>query len=278
MRPVGIERGRSDEPVPPRVDASPQASDDQDGQADASGPGARKRPRLVPPTEDAAPAPVPGAESAAHLLAAELHDGVSQQLFAAELDVHELRCTPGLAPEVRQVLDRLALRLETGSRELRAALFRMLESEREQEESAPLAGRVRETVEDFRVREGLSATLRVHGAGPEPAPAAARLLLRTVREGLANVIKHASATEVLVVLRCGRRWWTAEVHDDGCGDPQAVRDCAAQATSFGLFSLVSDTSRVGGRFWLSEAPGLGGVRLSVSVPVGTAETPAPHDL
>ena len=74
---------------------------------------------------------------------------------------------------------------------------------------------------------------------------------------------------MLVVLRCGRRWWTVEVHDDGAGDPQFVRECAAKATSFGLFSLVSDTARVGGRFWVAEAPALGGVRLSVSVPVAT---------
>jgi signal transduction histidine kinase len=278
MRPVGIERGRSDDAVPPRVDAAVHGADPAQTASAEPADLTRKRPRLVPPAEEAPPAPVPAAESVVHLLAAELHDGVSQQLFAAELDVHELRCTPGLDPEIRQILDRLALRLETGSRELRSALFRMLESEREQEESAPLGDRVRVTVDDFRAREGVTATLRVQGAGPEPSPAAARLLLRTVREGLANVIKHAQATEVLVVLRCGRRWWTAEVHDDGSGDPQAVRDCAAQATSFGLFSLVSDTSRVGGRFWVSEAPGLGGVRLSVSVPVGAPEPPASLDL
>jgi signal transduction histidine kinase len=237
---------------------------------EARGPRSRKRPRLVPPAEEAAalePARAP--ESPAHVLAAELHDGLSQQLFAAELDVHELRCTPGLAPEVRLVLDRLALRLETGSRDLRSALFKVLETEREEEEPTPLPGRVREALTEFRECQGIAAALRIHGAGPEPSPASARLLLRTVREGLANVVKHANASEVLVVLRCGRRWWTAEVHDDGSGDPRAVRASAAQAVSFGLYSLVSDTSRVGGRFWVAEAPSLGGIRLSVSVPVGT---------
>ncbi len=247
---VGIDRGRSDgadDAAPTPVD--PPAS-----------------PRLVPPAE-VPPAVEVAPESAAHVLAAELHDGVSQQLFAAELDVHELRCIPGLAPEVRLVLDRLALRLETGSRELRSALFKMLEAEREQEELTPLPDRVRATLAEFRERHDLEATLRMHGGGADPQPAAARLLLRTVREGLANVVKHAGATQVLVVLRCGRRWWTAEVHDDGSGDPRVVRECAAGATSFGLYSLVSDTSRVGGRLWVAESPSLCGVRLSVSVPV-----------
>lgn len=289
MRPVvGIERGRAggaDEPVPahPEPAVPARSGGDLDAQvaSDAGLTRSRKRPRLVPPAVEPAE-PVRAPESAAHVLAAELHDGLSQQLFAAELDVHELRCTPGLDPDVRLVLDRLALRLETGSRELRAALFKMLETEREQEESTPLPGRVREALADFRGCQGIGASLRVHGAGPEPSSACARLLLRTVREGLANVVKHAHASEVLVVLRCGRRWWTAEVHDDGAGDPQTVRDCAAQATSFGLYSLVSDTSRVGGRFWVAESPALGGVRLSVSVPVcvpvAPLDSPGPREL
>ena len=164
-----------------------------------------------------------------------------------------------------------------GFEELRGALFKMLEAGARARGAAPPTGRVREAVAEFREGQGIPVTLRVHGAGPEPSPAAARLLVRAVREGLANVVKHANAADVLVVLRCGRRWWTVEVHDDGSGNPQVVRECAAKATSFGLYSLV-DTARVGGRFWVSEAPALGGVRLSVSVPVATPDGPAPHEV
>jgi signal transduction histidine kinase len=235
----------------------------------------RKRPRLVSRAEaaSAVPARSAPAESVVHLLAAELHDGLSQQLFAAELDIHELRCTPGLSPEVHRVLDRLASRLEIGSKELRGALFKMLEAEREQEDLLAVTDRIRDAIADFRARHAGTATLEVEGTGPEPGTAASRLLLRTVREGLANVAKHAEASAALVVLRRGRRWWTVEVHDDGTGDPALVRDSVAGATSFGLYSLVNEASRVGGRLWVERAPGLGGVQLNVSVPVGPALRP-----
>ena len=237
-------------------------------------PASRRRKAPVPGTgtDVAAPAALPpaAAESAVHLLAAELHDGLSQQLFAAELDVHELRCTPGLSPEVRAVLDRLATRLEMGSKELRGALFKMLEAEREQEELVPVSDRVRDALADFHDRHGLVVRLQADGTGPDPDLAAGRLLLRTVREGLANVAKHAGAAQVLVVLRRGRRWWTVEVHDDGCGDPAAIGRCASEATSFGLFSLLTESSRVGGRLWVVRSPALAGVQLSVSVPAGPA--------
>jgi signal transduction histidine kinase len=257
-RATGVDHGRPDDtPGPEGTGAS----------------GAPAAPRSRSRRAGAVPAPPvpvvpPPAESAVHLLAAELHDGLSQQLFAAELDVHELRCTPGLTPEVREVLDRLALRLEMSSKELRGALFKMLEAEREHEELVAVSERVRDSVADFRDRHGCRAVLEIEGNGPEPDPAAARVLLRTVREGLANVAKHARAAQVLVVLRRGRRWWTVEVHDDGSGDPAEVSRCASAATSFGLFSLDTESARVGGRLWVTRAEGLRGVQLNVSVPVG----------
>lgn len=269
-RAAGVDHGRADEspepggtgvPTPPvatRRRARP-------GRAPVPPPALQIPPAAL---QSASVAPACPAESAVHLLAAELHDGLSQQLFAAELDVHELRCTPGLPAEVREVLDRLAKRLEMGSKELRGALFKMLEAEREHEELVPLTERVRDSVADFRDRHGCPAGLKVEGSGPEPDAAAARVLLRTVREGLANVAKHAQASQVSVVLRRGRRWWSVEVHDDGSGDPAEVSRCVREATSFGLFSLDTESARVGGRLWIGRAAALGGVQLNVSVPVG----------
>lgn len=255
-RAAGVEHGRPEGPAEPGFGRAP---------APPVRPRARSgRPTRAPAVTTSSSVP----ESAVHLLAAELHDGLSQHLFAAELDVHELRCMPGLPGEVLEVLERLAQRLEMGSKELRGALFKMLEAEREQDEHAAVQERMRECVAEFQDGHGCDTRVQIEGSGPEPEAAAARLLLRAVREGLANVAKHARASQVLVVLRRGRRWWTVEVHDDGAGDPDAVARCASEATSFGLFSLDAESARIGGRLWLSRAPGLGGVQLNVSVPVG----------
>jgi signal transduction histidine kinase len=207
------------------------------------------------------------------MLAETLHDGLSQQLFAAELDLHELRLRNDLPDEVRVVLDRLGDRLTLGSRQLREALLSVLVAEDGEVRSAPLPEALRELSDGFAAgRPEVAISVQVIGDGPEPAEPACRVLLRAVREGLANVAKHAGAHHVLVVLRRGRRWWTVEVHDDGCGDPARLQAGAVQLNSFGLYSLMGDAARVGGRLTLVASPELSGVLLAVTVPVSPPVT------
>ena len=110
------------------------------------------------------------------------------------------------------------------------------------------------------------------GTGPEPVGAAREVVVRAVREGLANARKHAVATRAVVTVRRGRRWWTVDVDDDGTGDEHTLR-CSLNdisGGSYGLRSLAREAARAGGRLWISQAPGLGGIRLSVSVPAGSS--------
>ncbi len=204
-------------------------------------------------------------------LAAELHDGVSQHLFAAGLDLHELRAQPGLGPEARQAVDRLAGRIEAGTRDLRTVLLSMLDPQPAGPASAPatLCERLAEAVAVVRgANPGLAIDLSVEGKAAEPGEAAAHLLVRFVREGLTNVVKHAEASRALVVVGRSRRRWTVEVHDNGRGDPVTVGERMASARSVGLASLGQEAARLGGRAWVGEAPDLTGVRLRVAVPTG----------
>jgi signal transduction histidine kinase len=201
-------------------------------------------------------------------LAEALHDGLSQQLFAAELDLHELRSRNDLPDDVRVVLDRLGERLTMGSRQLRAALLSVLVAAPAQGQPAALPEALRELTDAFATdHPGVAISVRVTGDGPDPGPAGGRVLLRAVREGLANVAKHAGASRVLVELHRGERDWTVEVHDDGCGDADRLVAGAAELRSFGLNSLSGDAAAVGGRLSVAVSAELSGIRLAVAVPV-----------
>lgn len=206
-------------------------------------------------------------------IAAELHDGVTQQLFAAELDIQEVLDSDSLMEDSREVVERLASRIKCGSRQLRAALFEVSQGEyqtRDVNTNVPIVDAVQACLDEFLGYSGISADFECFGNGPEPSGLGRDLVLRVAREGLANIAKHAGATQAHIILRCGQTWWTVEVHDDGGGDPRSLRlDLAQQRgrSSFGLRSLVADASRLGGRLWVSSAPCLGGVQVSVSVPV-----------
>lgn len=213
------------------------------------------------------------AESSTRLeaLAAQLHDGVSQHLFVAGLELHELSRLPGLGPQAQAAVDRLTARIEAGSRDLHAVLLSMVGSASPLPVADPeaLCDRLAAVVTDLRAANpALSIDLTVHGNAPEPGEAAAHLLVRCVREGLVNVVKHAGADRALVVVGRSRRRWTVEVHDNGRGDSVAVSERMASARSVGLASLGREAARLGGRAWVGQAPELAGVLLKVAVPTG----------
>lgn len=198
----------------------------------------------------------------------DLHDGVTQQLFTAELTLQELRDIPDLPRCAQPLLDQLACQLATASSQLRTALFE-LASDDSQDVEEPLDTWVRRRLDEFVHDHGVSADIEFRGTLRPPSGASRDIIERTVREGLANIAKHANATQVLIIVRCGVAWMTVEVLDDGDGNEMTVRTQLSHPTelSFGLRSLAMDTDHIGGRLWISTAPRLGGLRLSVSVPV-----------
>lgn len=205
-------------------------------------------------------------------LAADLHDGVSQQLFAAALDLSDLRALPGLSSQACAIVDRITGHVEAGSRDLREILLTLLTAGTGDRPPAPdaepLSDQVAAVVARFAAAHPVAVELRTRGTGPQPTAPAERVLLRAVREGLANVAKHAGAGRAQVVLHRGRRWWTVEVHDDGSGDADAITGRIPPTHSFGLVSLHGEAARLGGRLWVCAAPDLGGVQLNVTLPIG----------
>jgi signal transduction histidine kinase len=216
-------------------------------------------------------------------LAADLHDGVAQELFAARLDVDELGELSGLPAGATMVLDRLSARLVGATRELRTALRRISRSWWPPEDvcvqDLNVVDLVRDRLDEFRTHSDINVDFDVRGVGPEPAVECRDVLVRAVREGLTNVIKHANATQVTIALRRGAERWAVRVDDDGMGRAAEVRRVLTlpEAESFGLPSLAADAARLGGRIWVSAAPRLGGMSIGVEVPTQPPAAPCPED-
>ena len=78
-------------------------------------------------------------------------------------------------------------------------------------------------------------------------------LYRIVQEALANVVKHAGASSVSVVVAAAPGVVRAVVEDDGAGFvPGSVRENA-----LGLVGMRERVNVMGGRFEVHSAPGTG---------------------
>jgi signal transduction histidine kinase len=208
-------------------------------------------------------------------LAGDLHDGAIQALIVAGYDLVELVETADLSPAARELAERVAARIDESYDQMRLVLTEMSREDDPGDPELPLLDALHACCARGRLVPEPTRLVTI-GTGPEPVGAAREVAVRTVREGLANARKHAVATRAVVTVRRGRRWWKVDVDDDGTGDEHTLR-CAmndisgdASGASYGLRSLALEAARAGGRLWITPAPGLGGIRLSVSVPTGTA--------
>lgn len=229
-------------------------------------------------------------------MAMALHDGVTQMLFAVDLALQEALAVPRLPAAARGHITRARQDVSLSSQRLRAALFELTQEGYDAtltsgdvlddalvrspartngpEPSDPWLDDVQRTTDEFFHRSGIGVDLQVRGDGRTPSKPGLDALLRTVREGLANVVKHAEATEVMVVVRRSDHWWMAEVHDDGVADATTLRRALSRGggdprtRGFGLVSLKRQAADVGGRMWLSQSTRLQGLQLTMSVPAG----------
>jgi len=132
-------------------------------------------------------------------------------------------------------------------------------------DEGPLADDVAQLVE--RVREvGLRARLEVRWATePQLAPAVGVAVRRTVQEALTNVLKHAHATDALVVLEPddgGLSTWVVDNGRGAAGDPASE----VPGSGAGLAGMRERAAACGGRMRSGAVEG-GGWQVHLWVPV-----------
>jgi signal transduction histidine kinase len=157
------------------------------------------------------------AEAERSRLAHELHDAVSQTIFAASVIAETLPRIWERQPErVQQGLEQLQRLTRGALSEMRTLLYELRPAALVQAELGSLLQQLTDAVAG---RSHLRLALRVEGActlSPEVKVA----FYRIAQEALNNVSKHAQAEQVEITLRCQPRQVVLQVSDNGCGfDP-----------------------------------------------------------
>lgn len=206
-------------------------------------------------------------------LAVALHDTISQPLAMAKMKLGQARHKakdPGAIDAIeaaRQLLDEALQQTRSLTFEISPPVLYEL----------GFVSAVEWLAERANKHDGLS--VMVTGSNecraaqlPEPLTV---LLFQAVRELLANVVKHANARNVDVILACHGRELAVVVRDDGRGfDAAEVRSAGGDDTGFGLFSLRTRLEHLGGRFEVRSQPGAG-TRVTVAVPLSEGHLPPP---
>jgi signal transduction histidine kinase len=192
-------------------------------------------------------------------LAAEVHDGLAQDLALAMRELALLETDP--PPEAaRASQERLREAVAEAHRLVRARLVDM-------SASTPLGG-LRSALEDVCerfVHRGLAVEIDAPADAFEVEPATTAVVIRVLNEALTNVEKHAGASHVGVSVARSNGWLELRVQDDGTGF-DAGRAAAGEG-HLGLGLMRRRAEDAGGTLVLTSTPSEG-TCVSLRLPSG----------
>lgn len=191
-------------------------------------------------------------------LARDLHDTVSQQLFAIHMAASSLpRLLEAHPDTAKTVVEQLVVMSQHAQRQMRSliAQLRPLELEEQSLEEA-----LDKWFPDYCNQNGLQGKLEIALPGELPEAIEHQLFL-IIQEGMANVVKHARAKRVTLALYDGGQQYILQIEDDGIG----FEPSGEKRASYGLATMRERAERLGGDAEVRSKPGRG-TEIHIRIP------------
>ncbi|MEM6343635.1 MAG: sensor histidine kinase [Bacteroidota bacterium] len=180
-------------------------------------------------------------------IARDLHDGVGQELASLQMAL-------GATPEV----DRFAERLRSTAENVRSLSHQMMPRALE---AAGLEAALAQLVENSTADTNLQARFDAFRVPKELTDSVSLGLYRVAQEQLNNVLKHAEATEIDVLLSSTKDTLTLSIEDNGKGfDPSLI------SNGLGLDNMRTRMQAIGGKLRFESAEN-GGTRALSQIPL-----------
>lgn len=116
---------------------------------------------------------------------------------------------------------------------------------------------------------GPQVVLTVHGAQRDVAPPVMEEIRRFAEEAIHNVVHHAQARRIDLLLDYGAHEMKLAVRDDGVGIPMAVLAQGERPGHLGLVGMRERAEQLGGDFTIGNPQG-GGAEVALTIPARTA--------
>ncbi|MBB6021339.1 signal transduction histidine kinase [Paenibacillus sp. JGP012] len=183
-------------------------------------------------------------------MARDLHDTVSQQLFAMHMSASSLPRLMEMNPEHgRTVLHQLIQMSHTAQRQMRGLIAQLRPVELE---GRDLAAALDSWFPDYCRQNGLKGVKELELDGGV-SDAIEHQLFLIIQEAVANVVKHAEAGLVSLAIRESEHQISMSISDDGHGFLQQTE----RPGSYGLSTMRERAEKLGGQVQIISKPGAG---------------------
>lgn len=194
-------------------------------------------------------------------IARELHDGLGQHLTALKLGLEAMRLGPHDPDQLQKLLETTK---QIGQETRRIAV----ELRPTALDDLGLRTALNKLAEEWSAQSGVEVDIQDSGLDgvrlPSPVETA---LYRVTQEALTNVLKHARAGHVSLILEKHDAHVLAIIEDDGAGfDYDAVTSTKDAGQNLGLPGMRERVAAVGGEFRVETSPGEG-TSLFIRIPI-----------
>ncbi|WLD92511.1 sensor histidine kinase [Alkalihalobacillus sp. AL-G] len=192
-------------------------------------------------------------------LARDLHDAVSQQLFALNMmSSAAFKLFDSKPDAAKDQLEQVVELANKAQGEMRALLLHLRPVELSGES---LSEGIKGLVAELRKKSGIEIESEIMDT-PELTRGIEDHLFRLVQESLANALRHSRASKLTINLQRTERHILLHIRDNGIGfDPNQTRK-----TSYGLKTMQERCDEIGGTFSIKSAKDHG-TTIDVRVPI-----------
>lgn len=191
-------------------------------------------------------------------LARDLHDTVSQQLFALHMSASTLEKLLEQNPEkAKSIAGQITEVSSVAQKQIRGLIAQLRPVELE---GRSLAEALDRWFPDYCRHNGLAGSLEVD-IGDDASEAVEHQLFMIIQEAMANVVKHAQARHVTLSLKEQEHQYLLTLSDDGKGFYKGQ----VQTHSYGLSTMRERANKLGGDIEILSKAGAG-TRIKVQIP------------
>ncbi|ALS26812.1 sensor histidine kinase [Paenibacillus cisolokensis] len=191
-------------------------------------------------------------------LARDLHDTVSQQLFAIHMSASSLpRLLAERKEKADQVLEQLIQMSTLAQRQMRAFIAQLRPMELE---GRTLQEALDKWYPDYCRQNGIQGELDWRLQEPLSEAKEYQLFL-IIQEAMANIVKHAAAKRTKLIVAETEHQVVMSLQDDGVG----FRPDQVQSGSYGLSTMKERSQKLGGDTEIISKPG-SGTKIRVTIP------------
>lgn len=189
-------------------------------------------------------------------IAREIHDGVAQTLAGAVMNLETAQKKFSSNPHGALYLVDNSLRgLRTCLREIRQSIYALRPKVTER---VGLEQAIRKRIDVMEQKHALKITFESRGKPVSLPPDMERVMFDTFQESLQNVVKHAGATKVDILLSYQSKHVLLKVKDNGVGF--SLYDAVLKARKephFGLLSMNEEAEKIDASLQIDSKPGEG---------------------